>query len=121
MTTKRPEFKAHDDFIFEHKKIGKVTREEFIKYIRSSHEHMRKLSQIIQQYNQTIEDYLNEWDGKFESFDDDVKDLLGSWIQDGTMDHIINENLMSSKADKTYVDDLNENVTAQLAQKVNKG
>ena len=69
MKRNRPEFKAHDDFIFEHKKIGKVTRDEFIKFIRTSHEQMRELSQIIQQYDQTIDDYLKELDRRDELFD----------------------------------------------------
>lgn len=112
----RPTFKPHDDFNFEPKKIGHLSRQEFIRFVRESHEHMRELSTIIERYGLTLDAYLEKWDGNLESFDDEVKILLGEWMKDGTLDHIINENLMSIKADKNYVDDLNENVTAQLAQ-----
>lgn len=112
----RPTFEPHEDFNFDPKKIGHLSRQEFIRFVRESHEHMRKLSRIIERYGLTLDEYLEQWDGNIESFDDDVKVLLGEWIEDGTLDHIINENLMSIKADKSYVDDLNESVTAQLAQ-----
>ena len=113
----RPTFEPHDEFNFDTKKIGHLTRQEFIRFVRESHDHMRELSSIIERYGLTLDEYLEQWDGNLESFDDDVKVLLGEWIEDGTLDHIINENLMSIKADKSYVDDLNENVTAQLAHK----
>lgn len=57
MTRKRPEFKAHDDFILGLKKTTRVTREEFTKFIRNSLEQMRELIQIIKQYDQTIESF----------------------------------------------------------------
>ncbi len=106
---KRPEFKPHDEFIFGVKKIGKVTREEFIKYVRNTHENMRKLTQIIQQYEQTIK----EWVSKFELFD-----LAESVRVSNEAERISKDSERDSKIEA--VEGVVDDVSGRLDNKANK-
>src|SRR5699024_7202103 len=88
---------------------------------------LKTLSYRIWEYQEVINKQFNEWDEEIrqrfleweknlEEFDDEVLRLLQEWMEDGTLDHIINETIFSWKADKTYVD---ENIT-RIDKEVNK-
>ena len=70
---------------------------------------IQKLAEKIWEYEEAlkisfeeIETVLTELLDKIgEGFNDEIADLLVQWIDDGTLDHIINETLMNKKADKT--------------------
>lgn len=71
--------------------------QQLIKTIRLNEERLKELSTF--------------WDEKMETFDDGVKDLLVEWVDDGSIDHVI---------DTTIVDKKLEPVNQQLAEKADK-
>lgn len=94
---------------------------------------IKLLSKRIWEYDKTlnmkleeIEKVLEEMIYKIgEGFNEEIYDLLILWIEDGTLDHIINVTLMNKKADITYVDDevkkienTIENIVNQLSKVV---
>lgn len=80
------------------------------------------LAEKIWEYEETLKLSLEEIknvleqviDKIGEGFNKEINDLLVLWIEDGTLDHIINETLMNLKADKTYVDNLILSITQDL-------
>src|SRR5699024_6633572 len=84
---------------------------------------IKKLAKRIWEYDKILADNLEEIEEVLrqvidkigEGFNEEIYQLLVKWVEDGTLDHIINETLMNKKADKSYVDKLHENVTTQLA------
>lgn len=52
-----------------------------------------------------------------EGFNQEIYDLLIIWVEDGTLDHIINVTLMNKKADITYVDELHEEIQRIMNEK----
>src|SRR5699024_475849 len=92
---------------------------------------LKTLSYRIWEYQEVINKQFNEWDEEIkkrfleweknlEEFDDEVLRLLQEWMEDGTLDHIINETIFSWKADKTYVDSEFERINKELDTKANK-
>src|SRR5699024_10857940 len=85
---------------------------------------IKKLAKRIWEYDKILADSLEEIEEVLrqvidkigEGFNEEIYQLLVKWVEDGTLDHIINETLMNKKADKDYVDDLYENITTQLTQ-----
>ena len=89
------------------------------------------LAKRVWEYDETlnmkleeIEKILEEMIHKIgEGFNEEIYDLLISWVEDGTLDHIINVTLMNKKADITYVDSeverldqKDENITMKLTK-----
>lgn len=74
---------------------------------------IKKLSERIWGYDKTLNEYIEVIDGKIKIIDDkinegfnkEIHDLLVKWLEDGTLDHIINETLMNKKADLDYVNE----------------
>src|SRR5699024_8419931 len=92
---------------------------------------LKTLSYRIWEYQEVINKQFNEWDEEIrqrfleweknlEEFDDEVLRLLQEWLEDGTLDHIINETIFSWKADKKYVDAEFERIDIELNKKLNK-
>lgn len=71
-------------------------------------EYQEVINKQFNEWDEEIKKRFLEWDKNLEEFDDEVLRLLQEWLEDGTLDHIINETIFSWKADKTYVD---ENIT----------
>lgn len=62
-----------------------------------------------------IEGILEEMINKIgEGFNDEIEILLREWIEDGSLDHIINETLMNKKADKTELEALDTRLTQEI-------
>ena len=62
------------------------------------------LTEKIWEYDKELAERFEAWDKNLEEFPEEVKRLLIEWMEDGTLDHIINETIFNWKADKTYVD-----------------
>lgn len=79
-------------------------------------EKVNKIIEMLIKYGQLSDeliDYLNnfklEFDDKLKNNVDDIVDkMLNQWLQDGTLDHIINDKVLSWKANKSYVDEVNK-------------
>lgn len=51
------------------------------------------LGHRIWEYDEQMVKRLEEWDARLDHFPEDVKNLLIKWMEDGTLDEIINENI----------------------------
>ena len=74
-----------------------------------------RLDERLDDLENVLQNYLSQWDTRIENLDDEVSHIFVTWLNDGTLEQIINNDVLGNKADKSYVDDLNENVTSQLA------
>lgn len=92
---------------------------------------IKMLADKIWEYEQIIEKQFAEWDEELkkrflewdknlEEFDEEVLKLLEKWLEDGTLEQIINKNIFNTKADKEYVDSEFENIYELLEYKANK-
>src|SRR5699024_6224095 len=85
---------------------------------------IKKLAKRIWEYDKILHDSLEEVESVLsevidkigEGFNEEIYQLLVKWVEDGTLDHIINETLMNKKADITYVDQLIENINESLLE-----
>ena len=75
-----------------------------------------RLDERLEDLENVLQDYLAQWDERIENLDDEVSHIFVTWLEDGTLEKIINHDVLGNKADKDYVDDLNENITSQLTQ-----
>lgn len=66
------------------------------------------LNETLQDIESRVQQRFAEWDGRIESFPDNVESLLQDWLSDGTLDHIINETIFNFKADKADLDETNK-------------
>ena len=66
---------------------------------------MKTLALRIWEYEEEMIKRLEQWDKNLEDFPKDVKDLLEKWLQDGTLDKIINETIFSWKLDTEVFND----------------
>src|SRR5699024_3623295 len=72
-----------------------------------------KLAKRIWEYDKILADSLEEIEEVLrqvidkigEGFNEEIYQLLVKWVEDGTLDHIINETLMNKKADITWVEE----------------
>lgn len=62
---------------------------------------IRLLSERIWEYDEELAKRFDAWDQNLEDLPDDLKRMLIDWIDDGTLDQIINETLFNQINDKT--------------------
>src|SRR5699024_4727219 len=87
-------------------------------------EYDEKLDTSLKNIENVLNDYVNIIDGKIElidnkigeGFNQEINDLLVKWLNDGTLDHIINVNLMNKKPDITYIDNEVEIIDVKESQ-----
>ena len=116
-TTNSPSY--YDDLARKNKLI-KLLSEKIWEYEKTLdltlEEISNRLESYIEENDNLMTERLEQWDENLKKFPENVELLLQEWLEDGTLDHIINDTIFNWKADKTYVDDLYENVTTQLTQ-----
>ena len=74
---------------------------------------IKELAKRIWDYEKTLEENLQMLKDKLkeiediigEGFDLRIEELLREWVNDGTLEHIINEEIFNKKADKEWVDE----------------
>ena len=74
---------------------------------------IKMLAKRIWEYDKILADSLEEIEEVLrqvidkigEGFNEEIYQLLVKWVEDGTLDHIINETLMNKKADITWVEE----------------
>lgn len=77
-------------------------------------EFMKYLAKRVWEFDKQMALRLAAWDKNLEDFPEDVKKLLQQWMDDGTLDEIINEHIFGMKADKVWV----EGLLAALQQEI---
>src|SRR5699024_1193993 len=74
---------------------------------------IKELAKRIWDYEKTLEENLQMLKDKLkeiediigEGFDLRIEELLREWVNDGTLEHIINEEIFNTKADKDWVEE----------------
>src|SRR5699024_6412044 len=79
-------------------------------------EYDERLDGRLEDLENVLQDYLSQWDERIDNLDDEVSHIFVKWLHDGTLEQIINHDVLGNKADKDYVDKLNENITSQLTK-----
>lgn len=65
----------------------------------------KTLNNSLENIKNVLDDYVNKIDHKIgEGFNDEINELLVQWVNDGTLEHIINVEIFKTKADTLYVD-----------------
>src|SRR5699024_4053204 len=67
-------------------------------------EYDERLNDRLEDLKNVLEDYLAQWDERIENLDDEVSHIFITWLEDGTLEKIINNDVLGNKADKTFVD-----------------
>ena len=55
------------------------------------------LSKRIWDYDREIADYFKRWEENLETINEDVIEMMIRWFEDGTLDRILNEELLNQK------------------------
>ena len=72
------------------------------------------LAKKIWEYDEELAKRFEAWDKNLEDFPEDVKILLQQWVDDGTLDHIINDTIFNWKLDTTIFEQFRDVTTEQL-------
>lgn len=72
------------------------------------------LAEKIGNYDIELEKRFKEWDELISKFPDNVEKLLIEWLEDGTLDKIINENIFNMKLDKDVFEKFRDIITDNL-------
>ena len=62
------------------------------------------LAKRIWEYDEELAKRFEEWDKNLEDLPEDLKRMLQEWMEDGTLNEIINEEIFNTKASIEYVD-----------------
>ena len=73
-------------------------------------EYDERLDERLEDLENVLQDYLSQWDERIENLDDEVSHIFVTWLEDGTLEKIINHDVLGNKADKSFVDDELEKV-----------
>lgn len=79
---------------------------DFYNYLARFNKLMKILAEKIYDYDKELAKRFEEWDKNLEELPEDLKRMLEEWMKDGTLDHIINENifnLLNSKIDDAVI------------------
>ncbi|MDN6268339.1 MAG: hypothetical protein L0J44_10895 [Tetragenococcus koreensis] len=72
------------------------------------------LAKRIWEYDEELAKRFEEWDSNLEEFPEDVEKLLIKWMEDGTLDEIINDNIFKNLNNKI---DAIKSITSELKDK----
>lgn len=69
---------------------------------------LKILANRIWEYDKELAKRFAEWDKNLEDLPEDVKNLLIQWMTDGTLELLINENILNGKADISEIERIEE-------------
>ena len=99
-------------------KLIKLLAEKIWKYENTLKESLesieKRLTDYIAENDQVLKDMLQKWDDRIANLDKEVSHIFVEWLEDGTLEQIINHDVLGNKADKEYVDVLNDNVHSHI-------
>jgi len=74
------------------------------------------LAEKVGMYDKELEKRFKEWDELISKFPENVENLLIEWMEDGTLDKIINENIFNMKLDKDVFESFKIIIEKALAE-----
>lgn len=90
---------------FDDKRNYNTNAPSYYDYLARINKLMKILGERIWDYDKELAKRFEEWDKNLEEFPEEVKDLLIEWLEDGTLEKIINENIfndLNEKIDKKF-------------------
>ena len=88
-------------------KLIQLLAEKIWEYDERLDDSLENIENILDHYIDIVDGKLSLIDHKInEGFNDEINDLLVQWVNDGTLEHIINVEIFNTKADKTDLDEV---------------
>lgn len=69
----------------------------FFAYLGKFNEYVRVLGKRIWEYDEKIQEYFDRWEHNLDTINEDVIEMMVEWLEDGTLDEILNEELLYKK------------------------
>src|SRR5699024_722207 len=70
-----------------------------------------KLTDYIEQNEKLLSEMLEKWDKRIEEMPEEMRSLFVVWLEDGTLEEIINHDVLGNKADQSELDKTNEHLS----------
>lgn len=67
-------------------------------------EYDNRLNERLDDLQQVLNSYLEQWDERIENLDEEVSHIFVTWLNDGTLEQIINHDVLGNKADQSELD-----------------
>lgn len=80
-------------------------------------EYDEQLKDRLSDLETTLQSYLDKWDDRIDNLDKEVEHIFLTWLEDGTLEKIINHDVLGQKANQKDLDETNKQV-AQMKGKV---
>ena len=71
--------------------------ESYYKDLARKQKLIKLLAERIWEYDEEIAKYFERWEHNLETINEDVIEMMITWLEDGTLDEILNEELMNRK------------------------
>src|SRR5699024_3146954 len=84
-------------------------------------EYDERLDERLEDLENVLQDYLSQWDERIENLDDEVSHIFVEWLEDGTLEEIINHDVLGNKADQSELDKTNEKLARITSQYLSNG
>lgn len=85
---------------YDDKKDYNTNAPSYYDYLGRMHKLIQLLAERIWEYDKELAKRFEEWDKLIEKFPENVEKLLIEWMEDGTLDEIINENIFNNLNNK---------------------
>src|SRR5699024_2176253 len=79
-------------------------------------EYDERLDERLEDLENVLQDYLNQWDERIENLDDEVSHIFITWLEDGTLEQIINHDILGNKANQADLDRTNERLAQSMQE-----
>lgn len=87
---------------------------EFLKMIGNRvEEYDEILAAKLKEISDRLDYYMEEWDKRLEQFPENVENLLIEWLENGTLDDIINENIFADL--NTKIENIETNINSRVS------
>src|SRR5690606_37994163 len=60
-------------------------------------EYDERLTDRLEEIERVLQSYLDQWDQRMENIHDEVKYIFMDWLEDGTLEKIINDDVLRNK------------------------
>ena len=83
------------EYLAKHNHLIKILAKRIYDYDKELAKRFEEWNREVEKWNNEIDKRMEDWDNLIKKFPKNVEDLLIQWLQDGTLEHLINNVLMS--------------------------